>query len=103
MGSRRTGNEPSGFQGLDHLEKVAHRSGQSVEAHHDQDLTWPDLMEEPRQHRSSPTCPGAMLLVDLGTASGAQLVNLGVVGLILCGDTGIANQALPGRGGGHPQ
>ena len=29
---------PPGLQGLDHLTKLAHRTGQAIEAHHDQYL-----------------------------------------------------------------
>jgi hypothetical protein len=42
-----------------------------------------------------------MLLVDLVTPSRAQLIELSIVRLILGGHTSVANQALPGRGGGH--
>ena len=82
-----------GLQRLDHLQEVAHRAGQTVETHHDQDLTRLDLAEEPRQHRPGSACAGAVLLVDLGTSGCAQFIKLCVVCLILCGDTGIANQA----------
>jgi hypothetical protein len=42
-----------------------------------------------------------MLLVDLGTTGSTQFIELGIVRLILGGHAGVANQALPGRGGGH--
>jgi hypothetical protein len=90
-----------GLQRLDDLKQVTHRAGQPVEAHHDQDLTRPDLAEEPRQHRSGPAGTGSVLPVDLGTASGAQLIELSIVRLILSGNTSVADQASFREGRGH--
>ncbi len=80
-----------GFQGLDHLKKVAHRTGQPVQTHHDQDLIRLDLTEESRKYWPGPACAGSVLLMDLGTACSSQFDELSIVRLILCGDAGVAD------------
>ena len=80
---------------------MAHRTGEPIEAHHDQDLTRLNLSDQPRQHRSTPAPAGSVLLMDHLTTSRAQLVELGVVRLILGGDTSVANQASFEEGRGH--
>ena len=88
-----------GLQGFDHLQEMAHRAGQTVEADHNQDLPWLDLTDEPRQHRPGPARARPVLLMDHLTTSPAQLVELGVMRLILSGDTSVANQASFEEGG----
>jgi hypothetical protein len=56
---------------------------------------------EPRQHRPGLTCAGSVLLVYLGAAGSPQFVELSIVRLILSRHAGVANYALPGRGGVH--
>lgn len=65
-----------GLQRPNNLQKVAHRAGQPVQTHHEQDLPWLDLADEPRQYGPGTACTGSALLVDLGTAGCAQFIQL---------------------------
>jgi hypothetical protein len=90
-----------GLKGFDHLEKVAHGAGQPIEPHYDEDLTWLHLTNEPREHRPRPARARAVLLMNLSTTGRTQFVELGVMRLLLCRDTGVAEHARFRAGRGH--
>ncbi len=86
------------LQALDDFEEVADRAGEAVEADDDEDFAGPDLAHQSGELRPSPRRARAVLLVDCRAARRAQLVGLGVRGLILGGDPRVA-QKTSCRGG----
>ncbi|CCM69551.1 hypothetical protein BN406_06614 (plasmid) [Sinorhizobium meliloti Rm41] len=85
---------PALLEILDHCQEMAHRSGQSIEADNDEDVSRGELSEQPRQDWSGARCPRAMLLIDPIAAGGPQLVHLGIVDLVVRRHAGIADQPL---------
>ena len=83
---------------FDHLQQMADRARESVEADDDEHVAAADLANQLRQHRPRARRAGSVLLMDDPAAGGAQLVDLSVGGLVLGGDAGVADQAADGAG-----
>src|SRR5208283_6220304 len=88
------------LQPLDDFEQVADRAGKAVEADDDEDIAGPDLAHQSGELRPSPRRARAVLLVDCRAARRAQLVGLGVRGLILGRDPCVAQETPCGAGMG---
>ena len=91
------------LQPLDDFEEVTDRTGEAVEADHDEDIAGPDLAHQSCEFRPSPRRARSVFLVDRRAASRAQLVGLGVRGLIPGGDPRVAQKTScrAGRGAGE--
>ena len=91
------------LQPLDDVEEVADRAGEAVEADDDEDIAGPDLAHQSGELWPSPRRARAVLLVNCRAASCAQLIGLGVGGLILGGDPRVAQKTScrAGRGAGE--
>jgi len=80
------------LQVLDHLEKMRERARQPVDAHDHQHVPSTDPMQQLCQFGTGAVRPGRLLFKDLGASSGAQLVLLGIGGLVLGRHAGIADE-----------
>ena len=79
------------LQVFNDLQQMAHGSGKAIEADNDKDIAGGELAKESRQNRPGARCSRTMFLEYPIATSCAQLVHLGVVDLVLCRDTGVAD------------
>jgi len=71
---------------------MADRTGEAVEADHDEGLAGGDVAQQARQHRPAAVGAGGMLLEHDSAARRAQFVELRVCALVLGGHPRIADQ-----------
>ncbi|MCY1504925.1 hypothetical protein D9M68_391130 [compost metagenome] len=79
-----------------HRQEMTHRSGQPIEADNDEDVARGELAKHFGQDWARARCPGAVLLIDPIAAGGPQLIDLGIVDLVVGRDAGVADLPLEG-------
>jgi hypothetical protein len=92
-----------GLQGLDHLQQMAERTGEAVQADDDQDVAGLHRLQQAIQDRPGTAAAGGMFIMDFDAARNQQLVGLRQGGLIFGGDAGVDSKchgSTPGRAHG---
>lgn len=82
---------PTMFKIPDYLQQMAHGAGQPIETQDDEDVSRCELAQQFGQDRPSARNAGAMLLIDPIAAGPPQLVQLGIVGLVIRRHAGVTD------------
>ena len=93
-GRAATGNCAAVFEPLDRIEEMAHRSGQAIETHYNQDVAGLDFPHEAGELRASARRAGACFAKNHVATGGREFVGLRLRRLVLGRNPRVARAAI---------